>query len=141
MFGFGRPKVILPVFENGLKWWVIESEGYNLGTKTSFRVFEAVVAQTEEEAIENLKVSDEKLDKNLMKSAIRRGEIEDEVAWEPVSKLVKHLSVSLVQTRADVASLDKVLLNMLIEHNFFLDDFADDPQSSVGGGVYDLAEG
>ena len=116
---------------------MIESERYNLGTKASFRVFEAVVGQSEEEAISNSKISDEKLDKTLMESAIRSGRIEDEFDWEPVSTLVKHLSASSVRTEADVAELDKVLLGMLVEHDFFIDDFEDDPQIAVGGGIYD----
>lgn len=140
MSGDGQKTKPLPVFEHGLKWWVIESERFNLGTKTSFRAFEAVVAQTAEGALANLEAADEKLDKSLMESAIRSGKIEDEYEWEPVSTLVKHMFVSPVSTESDVSELDTVLLSMLLEHEFFVDDFRDDPQIAVGGGVYDLPE-
>lgn len=138
MFGFSPRSKPMPALEGHLKWWVIESERFNLASKTSFRVFEAVVAQSQEIAIENLRVSDEKLDKSLMAAAIQAGKIEDEFDWEPVSTLVRHMSVSSVTTQAEVAERDEVLLDMLRDHEFFLDDFRDDPQMSVGGGVYDL---
>ncbi|MCB5199816.1 hypothetical protein LGQ03_11265 [Loktanella sp. TSTF-M6] len=83
----------MPSLDDNLKWWVIESERFNLESKASFRVFDAVVAQSEEMAIEHLRISDEKLDKSLMNSAIRAGKIVDEFDWEPVSTLVRHLSV------------------------------------------------
>lgn len=137
MFGFGQRSKAMPSLAGNLKWWVIESERLNLESRASFRVFEAVVAESEEMAIEHLRVSDEKLDKALMDAAIRAGRIEDEFDWEPVSTHVRHLSVSSVTTEADVAERDEVLLGMLKEHNFFLDDLKEDPQMAVGGGIYD----
>ena len=138
MFGFGRRPKAMPSLDGDLKWWVIESERFNSDTNASFRVFEAVIAQSEEMAIEHLRISDEKLDKSLMNSAIRAGKIEDEFDWEPVSTHVRHLAVSSVATEAEVAERDEVLLGMLTEHNFFLDEFGEDPQIAVGGGIYDL---
>ena len=137
MFGFGRRSNAMPTLDGNLKWWVIESERFNLESKSSFRVFEAVVAQSEEAALEHLRISDEKLDKTLMNAAIRTGKIEDEFEWEPVSTHVRHLSVSSVTTEAEVAERDEVLLGMLKEHHFFLDEFKEDPQMAVGGGIYD----
>ncbi|WP_370213102.1 hypothetical protein [Roseovarius sp.] len=137
MFGFGRRSKAMPSLEENLKWWVIESERLNLESKASFRVFAAVVAESEEMAIEHLRISDEKLDKTLMNAAIKAGRIEDEFDWEPVSTHVRHLSVSSVTTEADVANRDEVLLGMLKQHNFFLDDLKEDPQMAVGGGIYD----
>ncbi|WGW04431.1 hypothetical protein [Tropicibacter oceani] len=121
-----------------MKWWVIESERFNLESKVSFRVFEAVVAQSEEAAIEHLRISYEKLDETLMNAAIRAGKIEDEFEWEPVSTHVRHLSVSSVATEAEVAERDEMLLGMLKEHHFFLDELKEDPQMAVGGGIYEL---
>jgi hypothetical protein len=86
-----------------------------------------------------LRVADEKLDKALMEAAIRAGSIEDEADWEPVSTFVRHLSISAVKTCAEIADRDHVLLDMLRDHDFFLDDFNGDPYMSVGGGVYDLS--
>lgn len=137
MFGFGRRTKAMPPLEGNLKWWVIESERFNLESKTSFRVVEAVIAQSEEMAIEHLRISDEKLDKTIMNAAIRAGKIEDEFDWEPISTHVRHLSVSLVSTEAEIAERDEVLLDMLKEHDFFLDELKEDPQMAVGGGVYD----
>lgn len=137
MFGFGRRSKAMPSLDGQLKWWVIESERFNVASQLSFRVFDAVIAQNEEIAIENLRVSDENLDKTLMEAAIRNGKIEDESSWEPVSTLVKHLSVSSVTNQAEVAERDPELLDMLLEHEFFLEEFRDDPQMSVGGGIYD----
>ena len=137
MFGIGRRSKAMPSLEGKLKWWVIESERFNLASKASFRVFEAVVAQNEEMAIEHLRISDEKLNKSLMSAAIRAGKIEDEFEWEPVSTHVRHLSVSSVTTEAEVAERDEVLLGMLKEHDFFLDELKEDPQMAVGGGIYD----
>lgn len=130
----------MPSLKGNLKWWVIESERFNLKSKASFRVFEAVVAENEEMAIEHSRISDEKLDKALMNAAIRAGRIEDEFDWEPVSTHVRYLSVSSVATEADIAERDEVLLGMLKEHHFFLDDLKEDPQMAVGGGVYDWPE-
>ena len=127
----------MPSLDGNLKWWVIESERFNLASKASFRVFEAVVAQSEEMAIEHVRISDEKLDKTLMNAAIRAGKIEDEFDWEPVSTHVRHLSVSAVTTEAEVAERDEVLLGMLKEHDFFLDELKEEPQMAVGGGIYD----
>ncbi len=137
MFGFGRRSKAMPSLDGNLKWWVIESERFNLESKASFRVFEAVIAQSEEMAIEHLRISDDKLNKSLMNSAIRAGKIEDELDWEPVSRHVRHLSVSSVTTEAEVAERDEVLLGMLKEHDFFLDEFKEDPQMAVGGEIYD----
>ncbi len=137
MFGFGRRIKAMPPLEGNLKWWVIESERFNLESKTSFRVVEAVIAQSEEMAIEHLRISDEKLDKTIMNAAIRAGKIEDEFDWVPISTHVRHLSVSLVSTEAEIAERDAVLLDMLKEHDFFLDELKEDPQMAVGGGVYD----
>lgn len=137
MFGFGRQSNTLPSLDDNLKWWLIESERFNLESSASFRVFEAVVAQSEEAAIEHLRISDEKLDKTLMNAAIRAGKIEDEFEWEPISTLVRHLSVSSVTTEAEVAERDEFLLGMLKEHDFFLDEFKEDPQIAIGGGIYD----
>ena len=137
MFGFGRRSKAMPSLDGNLKWWVIESERFNLASKASFRVFEAVVAQSEEMAIEHVRISDEKLDKTLMNAAIRAGKIEDEFDWEPVSTHVRHLSVSAVTTEAEVAERDEVLLGMLKEHDFFLDELKEEPQMAVGGGIYD----
>lgn len=137
MFGFGRRSKAMPSLEGQLKWWVIESERFNLASKASFRVFKAVVAQNEEMAIEHLRISDEKLDKTLMNAAIRAGKIEDEFDWEPVSTHVRHLSISSVTTEAEVAERDEALLGMLKEHRFFLDELKEDPQMAVGGGIYD----
>lgn len=137
MFGFGKRSKAMPPLEGNYKWWVIESERFNLETKSSFRVFEAVIAESKEMAIEHLRISKERLDKTLMNAAIRAGRIEDEFDWEPISTLVRHLSVSSVTTEADVAELDEALLGMLKAHDFFLDEFKDDPQISVGGGIYD----
>lgn len=138
MLGFGRRSKAMPSLDRNLKWWVIESERFNLESKVSFRVFEAVVAQSEEAAIEHLRISKEKLDETLMNAAIRAGKIEDEFEWEPVSTHVRHLSVSSVATEAEVAERDEMLLGMLKEHHFFLDEFKEDPQMVVGGGIYDL---
>lgn len=135
MFGFGRQSKAMPSLDGNLKWWVIESERFNLESKASFRVFEAVVAQSEEAAIENLRMAEEKLDKTLMNAAIHAGKIEDEFEWEPVSTLVKHLSVSSVTTEAEIAERDEVLLGMLKGHDFFLDEFKEEPQMAVGGGI------
>ena len=137
MFGFGRRSKAMPSLDGNLKWWVIESERFNLESKASFRVFEAVIAQTEEMAIEHLRISDEKLDKSLMNSAIRAGKVEDEFDWEPVSTHVRYLSVSSVTTEAEVAERDEELLGMLKGHDFFLDEFKEDPHMAVGGGIYD----
>jgi len=137
MFGFNRRSKAMPSLEDNLQWWVIESERFNLESNASFREFEAVIAPNEEMAIEHLRVSDEKLDQSLMNSAIRAGKIVDEFDWEPISKHVRHLSVSMVSEESEVAKLDKVLLSMLKEHHFFLDEFKEDPQMAVGGGVYD----
>lgn len=128
----------MPALDGNLKWWVIESERFNLESKTSFRVFEAVIAQNERMAIEHLRISDEELDKSLMDSAIRAGKITDEFDWEPISTHVQHLSILSVATEAEVAERDEVLLEMLKEHDFFLDEFKEDPQMAIGGGIYDL---
>ena len=72
-----------------------------------------------------------------MNAAIQAGKIEDEFDWEPVSTHVRHLSVSSVATEAEVAERDEVLLGMLKEHDFFLDEFKEDPEMAVGGGIYD----
>ena len=77
------------------------------------------------------------IEKTLMDAAIRAGQIEDELGWEPVSTHVRHLSVSLVTTEEEVAELDEVLLGMLKDHDFFLDELKEDPQMAVGGGIYD----
>lgn len=119
MFWFNRGSKALPILENGLKWWVIESERCNLESKSSFRIYHAVVAKCEEIAIEYLQISDEELDRTLMNAAIRAGEIQDEFDWEPVSTLVRHLSISSVRTEVEVAKRDEVLLGMLKEHHFF----------------------
>ena len=137
MFWFGRRSKTMPSLEDNLRWWVIESERFNLESKAPFRVFKAVVARSEEAAIEHLRISDDKLDKTLMNAAIRAGKIEDEFDWEPVSTLVRHLSVSSVTTEAEVAERNEALLDMLKEHDFFLDEFKEDPQMAVGGGIYD----
>ncbi|WP_159089957.1 hypothetical protein [Ruegeria sp. Alg231-54] len=137
MMGFDPRSKAMPDLDDHLKWWVIESERFNLAPKASFRVFKAVIAQSEEMAIENLRVSDEKLDKSLMQTAIRSGRIEDEFDWEPVSTFARHLSVSSVTIQAEVADRDEVLLDMLQEHDFFLGELKDDPKMSVGGGIYD----
>lgn len=137
MFGFGRRSKAMPSVEGDLKWWVIESERFNLESKTTFRVFDAVVAQSEDVAIEHLRISDKKFEKTLMDAAIRAGQIEDELGWEPVSTHVRHLSVSLVTTEEEVAELDEVLLGMLKDHDFFLDELKEDPQMAVGSGIYD----
>lgn len=138
MFGFGRKA--LPPLDGQLKWWVIESQRFNLASQSTFRVFDAVIAENEQAAIENLRDSDEKLGKTLMQSAIRNGKIHDESGWEPVSTLVQHLSISAVTTQAEIAKRDPELLGMLLEHEFFLDEFKDDPKMAVGGGIYDWSE-
>ncbi|MGR3712479.1 MAG: hypothetical protein ACU0A6_05105 [Shimia sp.] len=108
MFGFGRRSKEMPSLDDNLKWWVIESERFNLESKASFRIFDAVIAKSEKMAIEHLRISDEKVDKSLMNSAIRAGKIVDEFDWEPVSTLVRHLSVLSVTTEAEVAERDEV---------------------------------
>lgn len=82
VFGFSRRSKAMPSLEGDLKCWIIESERLNLKSKASFRIFEAVVAPSEEMAIEHLRFSDEKLDMTLMNAAIRAGEIANEFDWE-----------------------------------------------------------
>lgn len=120
-----------------MSWWVIESKRSNLRSKTTFRVFEAVIGNSEEEAIKHSDISDARLDAALMNSAIRRGDIKDRCEWQPVSRLVEYLSVLPVQTEKEIEDQDPVLLGMLLEHDFFLDEFAEDAQTAIGGGIYD----
>ena len=131
----------LPVLKNGMSWWVIESKRYNLSAKTTFRVFEAVIAHSEDQAISHAKVSDARLNAALMNAAIRRGEIEDQFEWQPISRLVEYLSIVQVWNDHQIENLDPVLLGMLQEHDFFLDEFSEDAQSAIGGGIYDYDPG
>ena len=73
-----------------------------------------------------------------MKNAIQQGKIQDEMEWEPVSRLIKNRSVTMVQTEREISNLDPVLLEMVREHEFFLDDFTEDLEIAVGGGLYDV---
>lgn len=140
MFRLGQRSKAMPPLSGNSKWWVIESERFNTESKAMFRVFNAVIAQNEKTAIEHLRISDEKLDKTLMNAAIRAGKVEDEFDWEPVSTHVRHLSILSVKTQAEVAACDEVLLDMLKDHDFFLDEFNEDPQMAVSGGIYDWPE-
>jgi hypothetical protein len=118
-------------------WWVIESLRFNNRSSTRFRVFEAAVGRTEEEAILHAKIADERLEAALMRTAIRRGEVVDQYEWQPVSRLIEHLSITRVTTEEEIASLDAMLLAMLQEHDFFLSDIEEDPATVVGGGIYE----
>jgi hypothetical protein len=128
----------LPLLESGMAWWVIESLCFNNESKTRFRVYEAAVGQTREQAIQHVVVSDQRLNASLMKSAIRRGEITSELDWVPISELVEYLSVTKVTTEEEIAALDWLLLEMLQEHEFFLDEINEDPMTVVGGGTFNV---
>lgn len=127
---------VLPNPGHGFTWWVVESERRNAGTDARFRVFEAVIGQSEDDARHYSALSDARLDAALMASAVRRGAIVGKDDWTPVSTHVRFLAVTPVRTREDIAALDPVLLDMLVEHEFFSDDFANDPTTVIGGGTY-----
>ncbi|WP_170563516.1 hypothetical protein [Ruegeria atlantica] len=120
-----------------MSWWVVESKRLNLSTETTFRVFEAVIANSKEQAIHHAKISDSRLNTALMNAAIRRGDIEGQDEWQPISQLVERLSILPVLTQEEIAAFDPVLLGMLLEHEFFIDEFSEDPEMAVGGGIYD----
>ena len=137
MFGFGRKTKPVPALDGDLKWWIIESQRLNLTSKSTFRDFNAVIAENEDAAIENLRISDDELNETLMKADIRNGKIGDEAEWKPLSTLVKHLSVSPVTTEDDITEREPELLEMLLEHDFFLEEFKEDPKMAIAGGIYD----
>lgn len=127
----------LPELDHHRKWWVVESLNLNLEASEKFRVFEAVCGHDEEEAILNKVRSDTELNHALMNSALRNGKIESEAEWQPVSQLIKVLAVSSVASEEEIQELDPVLLEMLVEHEFFLEDFNREPATTISGGVYD----
>ena len=121
-----------------MAWWVIESLCLHNESKTRFRVYEAAVGQTRQEAIHDVVVSNERLNASLMKSAMHRGETISEHEWVPVSELVDYLSVTKVTTEEEIGAPDWLLLEMLQEHEFFLDEINEDPMTVVGGGTFDV---
>lgn len=131
--GAGKP---LPPLSDGRDWWIIESLRFNNKSNIRFRVFQSVVGRTNEEAILHMKIADERLDAELMRLAIRRGDIADQYEWQPVSELIEHISITRVTTEDEIASLDITLLDMLQEHHFFLLDIEENPATVIGGGIY-----
>lgn len=126
----------LPPLSNGRHWWVIESQRSNRDTGKAFRIFDAVVGQTQEEAISNLEKSDENLNLSMMNAALANGEISDISEWAPFSTLKQYLAITKVETEGEIAAIDMGLLDMLSEHEFFIEDFEDDPAMSVGGSFF-----
>ncbi|MEB2846999.1 hypothetical protein GAO09_16225 [Rhizobiales bacterium RZME27] len=128
----------LPTLADDRGWWVVESLKINNRSQEQFRVFEATSGRTEEEAVLHANTSDELLDAQLMGSAIRRGEIVDHFEWQPVSDLIKRLSIKRVTTEEEISSLDPMLLDMLREHEFFLSDIEENSATVIGGGTYQV---
>ncbi|OYU37509.1 MAG: hypothetical protein CFE33_20415 [Pseudorhodobacter sp. PARRP1] len=127
----------LPELGDHRKWWVVESLNLNLEANEKFRLFEAVIGHDEDEAILHKFRSDGQLNQALMNNALRNGKIESEAQWAPVSELVKILAVGRVACEEEIQAHDPVLLEMLVEHEFFLEDFIREPATAIGGGVYD----
>lgn len=135
MFKSGTGKQ-LPVLLGNRSWWVIESLKISNISQAQFRVFQATCGETEEEADLHVKLADQRLDAELMGLAIRQGEIIDHFEWQPISDLIKHLSITRVTTEEEIYAMDPILLGMLQEHDFFLSDFEENSATVIGGGIY-----
>ena len=128
--------VNLPKLPDGQRWWVLDVRRRNNKGTYTFRVFAAATGCKEADARANYNVSDRNLDKALMETAIRKGEVLDEFDWEPVTTLLELVRVDQVGTELCIANRDGDLLAMLKEHHFFLDEFADNNFLVVGGSVH-----
>jgi hypothetical protein len=127
----------LPELDNHRKWWVVESLELNLNSNEKFRLFEAVIGRDEDEALQHKLWSDDQLNQILMNIALKAGKIKSIAQWVPVSKLVKVLAVGSVACEEEIQAQDPMLLEMLVEHAFFLEFFGREPATAIGGGVYD----
>ena len=105
-------------------------------SQAQFRVFQATCGETEEKADLHVKLADQRLDAELMGLAIRQGEIIDHFEWQPISDLLKHLSITRVTNEEEIYAMDPILLGMLQEHDFFLSDFEENSATVIGGGIY-----
>jgi hypothetical protein len=125
-----------PVFTDGRKWWGVESVRKNRDTGETFRVFEAVTGHDEAAARANVAESDKRLDEELMRTAIRKGDVQGEWDWETFSAVIERRRVTLVTSSAQIAAIDPGLLAMLRSHEFFFDELEEDAATAIGGGVY-----
>lgn len=128
----------LPTLDDEMGWWVIESLWVDTKSQVRYRYFDAGVARTRDQVIQHAAISQQRQNESSMKAALSRGEVENEHEWIPTHRLIEHLSITSVTTEEEIASIDPLLLEMLQEHEFFLDEIQEDPAILIGGDFFEV---